>query len=194
VREASGQAVSVLAPVVRGRKGGFRKTLTELTTRGYRRARVDGSLRSLDAPLTLDPRRRHDVEVLVERLLLRPGSERRLAAALEKAFALADDVAQVGSRAARRGSSADAWRAFRCGLSVPEVSPRAFSFNSPYGACAACDGLGLRWAVDPAKVLPDDGLSLLDGAIHPGNGMAAGPGGPGAAGPTSPVLARSPAA
>jgi excinuclease ABC subunit A len=163
---AAAQAVSVLAPVVRGRKGGFRKEQAFLRAQGFRRARLDGEAVSLEEPLALDPRRNHRLEVLVDRLVLRPGAEKRLKAAVERALDLADGVVMVSYGPEERLFSRRL-ACVRCDISVAELSPRAFSFNSPYGACPTCEGLGRSWDVDAAKVLPDEGRSLADGAIHP---------------------------
>jgi excinuclease ABC subunit A len=161
-----GTPVAVLAPVVRGRKGAFRKELSDLLSEGYSRVRIDGRLRSLDEPVTLEPRRNHRIEVLVDRLVLRPGSEKRLLLALEKAFLLARDVVLVSVSGEERLWSRRL-ACIACDVSVAELSPRAFSFNSPYGACPECEGLGLKWGVDPRKVIPDQSRTLLEGAIHP---------------------------
>jgi excinuclease ABC subunit A len=163
---ASGQAVSVLAPVVRGRKGGFRKEQALLVAQGFRRARLDGEAVSLEEPLVLDPRRNHRLEVLVDRLVLRTGVEKRLKGAVERALDLADGVVMISHGPEERLFSRRL-ACVRCDISVAELSPRAFSFNSPYGACSVCEGLGRSWEVDPLKVLPDEGRSLADGAIHP---------------------------
>ena len=164
---AAGAAVTLWAPVARGRKGAFRKELQELKAQGLKRVRVDGRARSLEEPLPLDPRRNHRIEAMVDRLVLRPGCEKRLLAALEKAMLLGGDTALAAIEGEPERLYSRRLACLRCDISVPEVSPRAFSFNSPYGACPACEGLGMSWDVDPAKVIPDQDLSLLEGAIHP---------------------------
>ena len=165
--QAGEAAVAVWAPVIRGRKGAFRKELLELRAQGLKRVRVDGRARALEEPLPLDPRRRHSIETLVDRLVLRPGCEKRLLAALEKAMLLGADTLLAAIEGAPERLYSRRFACVRCDVSVPEVSPRAFSFNSPYGACPGCEGLGVRWDLDPAKVIPDSGLSLLEGAVHP---------------------------
>jgi excinuclease ABC subunit A len=164
---APGAPIAVLAPVVRGRKGAFRRGLQDLAARGYVRARVDGRACDLRQPLTLDPRRNHRIEVLVERLILRDGAQKRLVQSLDKALHLASGVALILQEGGRERLLSQLRACADCGLSVPELSPRAFSFNSPYGACPGCDGLGVRWQVDPRRVLPEDDRSVADGAIHP---------------------------
>jgi excinuclease ABC subunit A len=157
----------VLAPVVRGRQGAFRKELKALAAEGFTRARVDGRLVRLDAPLELDPRRNHRVEILLERLALKPGNEKRLVLALERSFGLAGDAVLLAFEGGEETLLSRRFACPRCDISLPELSPRAFSFNSPVGACPACEGLGVRWAVDPKKVIPDETRSLADGAIQP---------------------------
>jgi excinuclease ABC subunit A len=164
---ASGAALTLWAPVARGRKGAFRKELQELKAQGLKRVRIDGRPRSLDEPVPLDPRRNHRIEALLDRLVLRPGCEKRLLAGLEKAMLLGDGTALAAIEGEPERLYSRRLACVRCDISVPEVSPRAFSFNSPYGACPACEGLGVRWDVDPAKVIPDPDLSLLEGAVHP---------------------------
>ncbi|MBI3932572.1 MAG: excinuclease ABC subunit UvrA [Acidobacteria bacterium] len=167
LREPEGRRLAILAPVVRGRKGAYRKELKELAGQGFLRARIDGRLRSLEEPVVLDPRRNHHVDVLVDRVQLRSGVERRLLAGVERALALARDVVLVSVEGGGERIFSRRLACVNCDFSLPELSPRAFSFNSSYGACPACDGLGRRWAVDPRKVVPDAGRSLLEGAIHP---------------------------
>jgi excinuclease ABC subunit A len=162
-----GSLVGVLAPVVRGRQGAFRKELRALSEQGFTRARVDGRLVRLDAPLALDPRRNHRVEVLLDRFALKPGTEKRLQVALERSFLLAADTVLLAFEGDEETLLSRRFACPRCDISLPELSPRAFSFNSPVGACTACEGLGVHWAVDPRKVIPDETKSLADGAIQP---------------------------
>ena len=163
----SDERVNVLAPLVRGRKGEFKKELAALRARGFTKVRVDGQQRSLDEDIKLDRRRNHTIDVVVDRLILKPGVERRLTESVEIALGLADDVVIVntldgGDRLFSR-KLACTW----CGVSMPEMTPRAFSFNSPHGACQDCQGLGAVYDFDPGRVVPDDSLSLENGAIAP---------------------------
>ena len=167
LRYPEGTRLAILGPVARGRKGAYRKELAELASQGLSRARVDGRARDLREPLELDPRRSHRIEVLVDRLAVRPGIQKRLVAAIEKALALGRDVALVCHEGGEERWYSRRMACVRCDISVPELTPRAFSFNSPYGACPACEGLGVLCEVDPARVVPDAGRSLLEGAIHP---------------------------
>ncbi len=159
--------INVLAPIVRGRKGEFKKELANLRARGYTKARIDGQFRSLDEEIKLDRRRNHSIDVVVDRVIIRGGVERRLTESVETALKLADDVVVInafdqGDRLfSRRLACVD------CGISVPEMTPRAFSFNSPHGACQGCQGLGALVDFDPQRVVPDESKSLADGAILP---------------------------
>ena len=161
------ERINVLAPIVRGRKGEFKKELAALRQRGYTKARIDGQFRSLEEDIKLDRRRNHTIEVVVDRLIVRGGIERRLTESIDVALGLADDIVVIntyegGDRLfSRRLACVD------CGLSMPEMTPRAFSFNSPHGACPDCQGLGSMVDFDPQRVVPDESKSLAEGAIAP---------------------------
>ncbi len=172
----------VLAPVVRGRKGEYGRLLKELASQGFTRARIDGELHELTDKVPLARYEQHTIEVVVDRLVRRDGIERRLTDSLETALRIAEGVAEVEIvPRPDDGGSADAesetltfsehLACSHCGLSFEELAPRNFSFNSPYGACERCDGLGTRFEVDPELVVPDDDLSLADGAIAPWTGF-----------------------
>ena len=159
--------INVLAPVVRGRKGEFKRELAALRTRGFTRARIDGQFVALDDEIALDRRRNHTIDVLVDRLIVKSGIERRLADSIDLALKLADDIVVIntlegGDRLFSRRMACPS-----CGISIPEMSPRAFSFNSPHGACPNCQGLGAVYDFDPARVVPDDSVALEAGAIAP---------------------------
>jgi excinuclease ABC subunit A len=159
--------INVMAPIVRGRKGEFKKELQALRTRGFTKARIDGQLRSLEDDITLDRRRNHNIDIVVDRLIVRSGIERRLAESVEVALVLADDVVVINSLDGGDRLFSRKLACVVCGISVPEMSPRAFSFNSPHGACPSCQGLGATWDFDPQRIVPDDSLSLAGGAIAP---------------------------
>jgi excinuclease ABC subunit A len=159
--------INVLAPIVRGRKGEFKKELQALRTRGFTKARIDGQTRSLEEEIALDRRRNHTIEIVVDRLIVRSGIERRLAESVEVALGLAGDVVVINSLDGGDRLFSRKLACVHCGLSVPEMSPRAFSFNSPHGACPECQGLGATWDFDPLRVIPDDAKSLSDGAVAP---------------------------
>jgi excinuclease ABC subunit A len=159
--------INVLAPIVRGRKGEFKKELHALRTRGFTKARIDGQLRSLEEDIALDRRRNHNIEIVIDRLIVRSGIERRLAESVEVALDLAGDIVIINSLDGGDRLFSRRLACVDCGLSVPEMSPRAFSFNSPHGACSECQGLGATWDFDPARVVPDETKALADGAIAP---------------------------
>jgi excinuclease ABC subunit A len=161
------ERINVMAPVVRGRKGEFKKELAALRARGFTKVRVDGQLRSLDEDIKLDRRRNHSIDVVVDRLVLKPGIERRLGESIEVALNLADDVVVINTLDGGDRLFSRRLACTYCGVSMPEMTPRAFSFNSPHGACPDCQGLGAVYDFDPARLVPDESLSLQDGAIAP---------------------------
>ena len=164
---ARGAVAVIAAPVARGRKGGYRKELAAARAAGFLRARVDGRAVHLHEPLSLNPRKGHRIDVLVDRLALREGAESRLRGNLEKALDLAGGVVLVSIEGRGERLYSRKLACARCDVSVPPLSPRAFSFNSAQGACPSCDGLGHRWTVDPSRVIPDESRSVLEGAIRP---------------------------
>src|SRR3982751_6495606 len=161
------ERVNVLAPVVRGRKGEFKKELAALRARGFTKVRIDGQARSLDEEIKLDRRRNHTIDVVVDRLILKPGIERRLTESVEVALNLADDIVVINTLEGGDRLFSRRLACTYCGVSMPEMTPRAFSFNSPHGACPDCQGLGAVYDFDPTRLVPDESLSLQDGAIAP---------------------------
>ena len=159
--------INVMAPIVRGRKGEFKKELLALRTRGFTKARIDGQLRALEDDIALDRRRNHDIDIVIDRLIVRSGIEKRLAESVEVALTMADDVVVINSLDAGDRLFSRKLACVVCGISVPEMSPRAFSFNSPHGACQSCQGLGATWDFDPHRIVPDESLSLAAGAMAP---------------------------
>jgi excinuclease ABC subunit A len=159
----------VMAPVVRGRKGEYGKLLKDLAESGYARVRVDGELYELPVELGLDRNYRHDIEVVVDRLVVREGIERRLTDSVETALELAERLVLVET-VERDGESmlfSENFTCTNCGASIAEIQPRTFSFNSPHGACSRCDGLGSRLEIDPDLLVPNEELSVNEGAIVP---------------------------
>jgi len=165
-----GERVMILAPIVRGRKGEFRKIFEQLAAEGYVRVRVDKQLRQLEEEIKLDRRKNHSIEVVVDRLLLKPGIEGRLTSSLETAMKLAKGIVAVAVVNGEENLYSQEWACVECGISVPALEPRSFSFNSVYGACAACRGLGSQYTFDPAKVIVDWSRPLLEGGLGPGAG------------------------
>jgi excinuclease ABC subunit A len=164
--------IMVLAPVVRGRKGEYKKDLEKLARQGFVRARIDGILRSLDEDISLDRRRNHTIEVVVDRLLVKPGIEKRLEASIDTATKLAAGLVLIAVVNGEERLYSQKLACTECGTSVPQLEPRSFSFNSPYGACEDCSGLGSKWAFDPGKVVVDFSRPLLEGGLGPGAGSA----------------------
>jgi excinuclease ABC subunit A len=171
-----GTRFQVLAPVVRGRKGEYSSLLDDLARQGYARARVDGEVVELSERKSVDLARyeQHTIEVIVDRLIRREGIERRLTDSIETALRLAEGVAAIlvgrGEGEEEAMTFSQHFACMHCGISLEELSPRSFSFNSPYGACPGCNGLGTRFEVDPELVVPDGDRSIASGAIAPWTG------------------------
>ncbi|HEX6230367.1 MAG TPA: excinuclease ABC subunit UvrA [Actinomycetota bacterium] len=165
-----GTRFQVLAPVVRGRKGEYEKLLQDLARKGFVRARIDGEVRDLGEPIRLPRHYKHTIEVVVDRLVAKPDIRRRVADSIETALGLTEGVASIAVQTHDGEDVQTFSQSLACafdGLSFDELQPRNFSFNSPYGACQTCDGLGTRLEVDPELVVPDPELSIDEGAIAP---------------------------
>ncbi|WP_341861629.1 excinuclease ABC subunit UvrA [Gymnodinialimonas sp. 57CJ19] len=177
-----GTRAYLLAPIVRDRKGEYRKEFLELRKQGFQRVKVDGAFYELDEPPTLDKKFRHDIDVVVDRIVVREGTETRLADSFRTALDLADGIAVLElaqrsgeDQAPQEGDREEPQRftfseKFACpvsGFTIPEIEPRLFSFNAPFGACPSCDGLGMELFFDEGLMVPDKALSLEDGAIAP---------------------------
>src|ERR671920_13317 len=167
-----GERFMVLAPIVRGRKGEYGKQLQELRSEGFTRVIVDGELRLLEEDIVLDKKFKHDIAVVVDRLVMRRDLRKRLADSVETAVALADGMVEIetvprGDEPAQVHTYSERFACLHCGISMPELEPRSFSFNSPHGACPRCTGLGSQMEIDPDLVVPDPSLSLAEGAILP---------------------------
>src|SRR5581483_11866474 len=164
-----GTRIHVLAPVVRDRKGEYKKELNDLRRAGFVRAKIDGQLVELGEDINLNKNQRHTIEVMVDRLAIRRGIEKRLSDSLEVAFKYGEDLLKIerldGDRAASYFSQRFA--CVQCGISYPEITPRMFSFNSPHGACPDCSGIGSIMYFDPELVVQNEDLSMADGAIAP---------------------------
>jgi len=163
-----GTRLYLLAPIVRGRKGEYRKEFADLQKRGFQRVKVDGTLHLVEEVPALDKKLKHDIEVVVDRIVVRAGLEARLADSLETALELADGLAFAED--AETGAQTIFSARFACpvsGFTIEEIEPRLFSFNNPYGACPACDGLGTEMFFDEELVVPEPGRSLSQGAIAP---------------------------
>jgi len=163
----AGTRIEVLAPLVRGRKGEFRELFESARKQGYIRAYVDGDLVELSSPPKLNRRQNHTVSVLVDRLVVRAEDRARLADSLETALRLADGLVEVTRAGGEAALFSEKYGCPTCGISMPELEPRHFSFNSPFGACPACSGLGTRREVSETLVLGDPSISILEGVILP---------------------------
>jgi excinuclease ABC subunit A len=170
---AEGTKFMVMAPVVRGRKGEYGKLIEQMRLEGYSRAKVNGELRRLDEEITLDKKYKHDISVVVDRLVMKTDLRRRLSESVEAAGGLAAGLIEVeildGEQAGEILLFSEQFACLNCGTSIPELEPRIFSFNSPHGACDRCHGLGFQRVIDPELVVPDPTLSLAEGALQPWN-------------------------
>ena len=161
--------VMILAPIVRGRKGEFKKEMEKLAQHGFTRARVDGELVNLEDDIPLDKRKNHTIDVVVDRLLVKSGIEHRLELSIGLAMKLAGGLVQVAVVGGAEQLYSERLACPDCGINVPQLEPRSFSFNSTYGACPECHGLGSRYDFDPAKVINDWSKPLLEGGLGPGS-------------------------
>jgi excinuclease ABC subunit A len=166
-----GARIQILAPLVRGRKGEYAKLFEEAAKEGFARVRVDGQTRELRDKIVLDKKRKHTIEVVVDRLVMKPDIRKRLTDSVETTLRLSTGIVTVlveeAGAPARELTFSEAFACVYCGLSFEELAPRLFSFNSPYGACPACSGLGEKIEIDPWKVIPDRSKSIAEGAIVP---------------------------
>jgi len=169
-----GTRLYLLAPIVRGRKGEYRKEFAELMKKGFQRVKIDGTFYELEDVPALDKKLKHNIDVVVDRLVVRADLGNRVADSMEIALQLTDGIA-VAEMADKTEEDADPERIvfsarFACpvsGFTIDEIEPRLFSFNNPFGACPACDGLGTQYIIDPGLVIPDENLSMKDGAVAP---------------------------
>ncbi len=157
----------VLAPVVRGRKGEYRQVFADLQRDGYVRVRVDGELRDLSEEIVLEKYKKHDIDVVVDRLVNKEGMAQRLADSVEIALKLAEGIVLINVIDGVDMLFSEKLACIECGISYPELAPRMFSFNSPHGACPDCDGLGTQRMIDPKLVVPDPKKSIVEGALVP---------------------------
>ncbi len=169
-----GTRLYLLAPIVRGRKGEYRKDFAELLKNGFQRVKVNGEFHDLETPPTLDKKYKHDIDVVVDRVIVRDGMQQRLAESFETALGLADGLAFAeyaelteGETEPKRITYSARFACPVSGFTIPEIEPRLFSFNNPFGACPTCDGLGQQLKIDPGMIVPDKDLTLMKGAIAP---------------------------
>lgn len=163
-----GTRIQVLAPVVRGRKGEYTKLLKDAKKNGYVRVRIDGEIMDINDDIRLDKKRKHTIEIVVDRLIIRPNIQKRLTDSVETSLNLSGGLLVIDVMGKSELFFSQNFACSNCGISIEELSPRMFSFNNPYGACPYCDGLGSLLKIDPDLVIPDRSKSLVDGAIVSG--------------------------
>jgi excinuclease ABC subunit A len=174
-----GTRLTLLAPIVRGRKGEHRKELEKFARQGFLRARIDGEIHGLDEDISMDRKKKHDIEIVIDRILVKPEVRNRLADSVELALKVGDGllIALTGKKDGKNAGNNDRnndetifsekLACASCQISYPEITPRFFSFNNPTGACSACGGLGFTSEIDPDLVIPDPGLSIREGTLAP---------------------------
>ncbi|HUI46077.1 MAG TPA: excinuclease ABC subunit UvrA [Nitrospirota bacterium] len=163
-----GTRIQVLAPIVRGRKGEYKKELMAAGASGYVRARIDGTIKELSEPIPMDKKKKHDIEIVIDRLVIKPGVERRLAESIETALRQADGIVLINLVDQKKDHLySEKLSCISDNISYPEIAPNSFSFNSPQGACPTCDGLGGLLEFDKELIVPNPNLSLREGAIKP---------------------------
>ncbi|HPC00616.1 MAG TPA: excinuclease ABC subunit UvrA [Syntrophales bacterium] len=162
-----GTRFNVLAPIARGKKGEFQKEFRKLVREGFARVRVDGRMVDLGEDIPLDRNKRHDIDVVVDRLVMKEGVRKRLRDSLETAARISEGLVRIALASGEETLFSERYACPECGISMPDLAPRLFSFNSPYGACPECGGLGTKMFFDEDLVVPDGGLSLREGAIQP---------------------------
>jgi excinuclease ABC subunit A len=163
--QGEGARLTLLAPVIRGKKGEHLKLLDEIRKDGYVRVRVDGELRELSEEIKLDKNKKHTLEVVIDRIVVKDSVARRLAESLETALKLGEGLVIVDVNGEQELTFSENFACIDCGISLPEIAPRMFSFNTPYGACPACTGLGVNLEIDPDMIVPDGSKTIKDGAI-----------------------------
>jgi excinuclease ABC subunit A len=161
----NGERVMILAPIVRGRKGEFKKQLQGLAKTGYVRGRIDGVLHNLDEAIELDKKKNHSIEIVVDRLMIKKDIEKRLEASVEQAIKLAKGIVLVAVVDGEERLYSEKMACVDCGVSIPAIEPRTFSFNSFYGACEVCNGLGMKFDFDPARIVTDPSRPILNGGL-----------------------------
>ena len=158
--------LQIFSPVVRGRKGEYKKELFQMRKSGFLRVRIDKKLRELNEKIALDKNKRHTIEILVDRLTIHKGVERRLADSIETALRLTDGIVLMSREPGKEVIFSEKLACIRCEISLPELTPRVFSFNSPHGACSVCSGLGTTLKIDPNLAVPNKDLSIREGVFR----------------------------
>ncbi|MFT4579496.1 MAG: excinuclease ABC subunit A [Nitrospinales bacterium] len=162
-----GKKIMIMSPIARGRKGEFKKEILDMRRKGFVRARIDGEIRSLDEEIVLDKKFKHTLEIVVDRLVIKDEMGKRLADSVETALTHGEGSIVVSIIEEEELLFSEKFACSYCNISYPELEPRLFSFNNPQGACSKCDGLGIKMVIDPELIVPDDSLSIRDGALKP---------------------------
>ncbi|WP_213996020.1 excinuclease ABC subunit UvrA [Tepidanaerobacter syntrophicus] len=162
-----GTRIQILAPVARGKKGEFQKMLEKIKKNGFVRVRVDGEIKDINEEIKLDKNKKHDIEIVIDRLIIKPEIESRLADSIEIALSQSEGLVIVDVIGKEEMLFSQKFACADCNISLEELTPRMFSFNSPYGACPVCDGLGINMEIDPDLVIPDKEKSIAEGAVEP---------------------------
>jgi excinuclease ABC subunit A len=163
-----GTRLVVYAPYIRGKKGEYKKQLMQMAREGFMRARIDGKMVDLSGePPALDKQKKHSIDIVIDRIVVKPGIEKRLSNSIETALKVSEGLVILAPEGSAEETLSQSYSCVDCGTSLTEITPRLFSFNSPYGACPTCSGLGTLMGVDPDKVVPDPELSLTSGALAP---------------------------
>ena len=166
-RLPQGTPLTILSPIVRGKKGEYRKELEQLRRDGFVRVKINGEMRDLGEEIRLDKKKRHEIDVVIDRLVVKEGTGRRVNDSLEIASRLSEGIVKVERQGSAPMIFSQKFSCIQCGFSFPEITPRMFSFNSPQGACPGCGGLGTRRYLDPGLIVPNPSLSVNEGAILP---------------------------
>jgi excinuclease ABC subunit A len=166
-RLPQGTPLTILSPIVRGKKGEYRKELEQLRRDGFVRVKIDGEMRDLGEEIRLDKKKRHEIDVVIDRLVVKEGTGRRVNDSLEIASRLSEGIVKVERQGSAPMVFSQKFSCIHCGFSFPEITPRMFSFNSPQGACPGCGGLGTKRYLDPGLIVPNPSLSVNEGAILP---------------------------
>ncbi|MBI5374105.1 MAG: excinuclease ABC subunit UvrA [Candidatus Schekmanbacteria bacterium] len=162
-----GSRITIFSPVVRGKKGEYKKLFFDIKNQGFVRVRVDGQILDLDDEIDIDKKKKHNIEIVIDRLVIKKEVQKRIAESVETALKLSAGIVTVGREGGEESTYSENFACIECGISFPELTPRVFSFNSPYGACPHCSGLGTIMSIDPDLVVPDKTKSLKEGAILP---------------------------
>lgn len=164
---SSGIKIQVLAPVIRFKKGEHKQVLEDIQKKGFVRVRVDGNAYEIEEDIKIDRYKNHNIEVVVDRLIVKPEIKTRLASSIETALSISEGIVVIDIEGGKEKIFSEHFSCPSCGINLPEIAPRIFSFNSPYGACTACSGLGFKMEFDPELIVPDKNKSILRGALVP---------------------------